>query len=183
MQDIMRKFFNSLIDAAQVKQANPRLNAIMFYDNLYELVRNMYLDEKGFRNELSEENRKILRQSFLPAFVSVVGQTRVLINNLEGCDLNVARTRLSQMSFLRHEAFNLYKEITDEQQQTSSSQVQQAISQLDTNIDNLGEEVEIWTSPHYDFAEDNPRDVPNLNGVPLSHTWWTEKHREMWLNK
>ena len=35
----------------------------------------------------------------------------------------------------------------------------------------------------YDEIDDDPREVPNLNGVPEAHYWWTDEHRELWDNR
>ena len=47
----------------------------------------------------------------------------------------------------------------------------------------LESKISRWTEPDYNGADDDPDEVPNLNGVPQSHDWWPEEYRQMWKNK
>ena len=64
----------------------------------------------------------------------------------------------------------------------SGSSEEAAIRKLKNRIEKLLDEIEVWSDPDYP-SSDWPEQVPDLNGVPLSHDWWTAEHRDMWKKK
>lgn len=150
------------------------------YESTYEFGRNTYL-HPDYRKYFTEEDRKILNEYFPTAFIRLVGYTPGLVNNIHPSMLNVARARRSQVYFAKYELIDLYKELNGNELPT---EVTDALKQLEESNNVLRSKISDWTRPSgFRGAEDDPDDVPNLNGVPKCHDWWTPEHREMWKNK
>jgi hypothetical protein len=98
--------------------------------------------------------------------------------------MNIVKKRVSQMSFLKNEMFQLYKELNNgvDMSIASGSSEEAAIHKLQDRIAKLLNQIEVWSEPNYP-SDDDAEEVPDLNGVPLSHYWWTAEHRDMWKEK
>ena len=149
-------------------------HAVRLYELVHKLGRKMYIFP-DYRDLLTEEDITALKEIFQPAFVSIADYTRGLLSDIESHDLNIAKTRLSQIYFFKNEIFDLYKEI-DKAELTA--EVVKAIQHLETDVDMLESQISVWSDPDYEWAEEDPDDVPNLNGVPESHFWWSKEQRE-----
>ncbi|CAF5072771.1 unnamed protein product, partial [Rotaria magnacalcarata] len=154
-------------------------NASKLYNSVYEFGRHTYI-YPDYRQLFTDEDKNIFEQCFPIGFVKLVGYTPGLVDNIEPSNLNIARARRSQLWFLKNEILDLYKEINGGNELTT--EIQHALNKLETSDNVLECHISDWTEPGYDEAEDKPREVPNLNGVPESHDWWTEEHRQRWKN-
>ncbi len=162
---------------------NEGASVFSYVDDLYEAAYNFgrYTHlHPGFQQLLTSEDKNGLKEHFPKALVEIVGYTPGLVNSVGPSTINIARTRRSQIWFLKNEVLNLYKEVNGN---NLSKEVQDALKKLEESNNVLQYRISNWTRPDYDEADDDPDDVPNLNGVPESHNWWTEEHRNMWRNK
>jgi hypothetical protein len=150
-----------------------------FYKAAYNFGRYTHL-HPDFQQLLTSDDKITLKKDFPKALVEIAGYTPGLFNNITPSRLNVARTRRSQLWFLKNEVLDLYKQANEND---LSKEVQDELNKLEEQDNILEYNISNWTRPDYDEAEDDSDDVPNLNGVPESHDWWTEDHREMWANK
>jgi hypothetical protein len=185
MKLLLEKFVRRLRYSTEIANAKPEVghsNADYFYDLLFDLGRHMHLCA-DFRSLLGDEEKKTLRDTFQPALVQIVGFTSARINSLEADDLNKARKRLSELSFLKNEAFDLYKEVCVGGKVELSSEATKSMQRLNAMFDRLEENISDWSSSDNAFSYDNPIDVPNLNGIPANHFWWPEKYRNSCENK
>ncbi|CAF1274282.1 unnamed protein product [Adineta ricciae] len=153
-------------------------NALRLYTSVYELGRRLSA-HPDYRQMLTDEDKTTFKQYFPTGFVKLVDYTPGLVGNIEPSDLNIARTRRSQIWFLKNELLDLYKEINGKELTT---EMQSALDKLQTSDNMLDSDISDWIRPDYDEAVDKSEDVPNLNGVPPSHDWWTEEHRRIWEN-
>ena len=149
------------------------------YEAAYEFARHTHL-YPDFRKFLTDEDKNILKEHFTNAFVKLVGYTPGLVNNIGPSTLNVARTRRSQIWFIKNEVLDLYKEVNGND---LPKEMKDLLSKLNESNNVLECRISNWTRPDYDEADDDPEDVPNLNGVPESHCWWTKEHRQMSKNR
>jgi hypothetical protein len=152
--------------------------------------------QPDYRTLLTEEDKATLRNYFQAAFIVTVKYTPGRVNNIEAHDMNVAKTRLSELVFLKNEIFDLYKEACEVDSATASrtgdnnattqlqlsKEMQEAIKLLERKINMLDDDIAVWSQPEHPFAEDNPEDVPDLNGVPATHYWRTSPNRELSKN-
>ena len=183
MKRLIGEFLKRLKYSMAVK-ADPRdwnSHTSTFYEDVYEMVRNMYLHPNN-RALLSHEDKIILKENFVPAFVRIANCTPGVVNNIEAHDMNIAKTRLSELTFLKNEVFDLYKESCNDNV-NETDEVKQALKKLDYCIEMLERKISNWSRPDYEYAEDDLDQLPNLNGVPESHHWWTSKHRELCKEK
>lgn len=155
-------------------------NADIFYERVYDMARLMHL-YPNYRALLTDDDKSTLKECFEPTLASVVGFTPCVVNNIEAYDMNVAKRRLSELTFLKDEVLGLYREVSGGIE--ASENTKKALAELDYFIEMLDDQIYNWSLPTYEFARDDPRQVPNLNGVPESHTWWTKKHRDYWKEK
>ena len=151
------------------------------YENVFHLARHMHLYPK-YRELFTDEDKKYFKEAFHVGFIKLIGYTPGMVNNIEDCDMNIAKTKLSEMTFLKNEIFELFKELNDGDQKLNSSE-ERAVEILDDLIEKTLDNVSRWSEPDYYSAIDDPEEVPNLNGVPESHSWWPAKHLEVWKNK
>jgi hypothetical protein len=154
-------------------------NASILYKSVYDFGRHTHL-QPDYRKLLTNEDEKILKEFFPIGFTKLVGYTPGLVNNIEPSNLNIARRKRSQIWFLKNEFLDFYKEVSGCE---LTQEIKDALKKLEESDDALEFDISNWTRPDYDEAVDRLSDVPNLNGVPESHDWWTEQHRQMWKNK
>ena len=157
-------------------------NTARVYEAAYDLGRHMYLCP-NYRTLFTDEDTATFRKWFRPAFVSLVQCTRDdLVNNLEPYELNTAKKRLSQIWFLRNEIYGLYKELFGKVEPRVA--MEKAAAELDTDAQRLESLIEVWSEPENVFyAEPDPIKDLNLNGVPDSHYWWSNRQRQEWNDK
>jgi hypothetical protein len=147
------------------------------YKRSFEFGRQTHLNP-NFRETLTSEDRDNFRQYFPTAISVVAGFSPGLVNHIcPGKLLNVARTFRSEISFLQNEVFDLYKEVADEE---TTKDIEEALANIQMEDNCLEYNIESWIA--YD-GEDDIDDVPNLNGVPESHSWWLPEHRQHWANQ
>lgn len=122
---------------------------------------------------------------FPSGFLRVAGFTPGLNCNQESDDLNSVKGSLSEISFVKHELLDLYNElaVVDGDQTKFSDDIKLAVQILDEQTEVLLEQISEWEKPDYYSTIDSPDDVPDLRGVPESHSWWPSKHRNMWNNR
>ncbi|UJR11291.1 hypothetical protein I4U23_015472 [Adineta vaga] len=154
-------------------------NASILYETVYEFGRRTHL-QPDYRKLLTNEDEKNLKEFFPIGFTKLIGYTPGLVNNIDPSDLNIARGKRSQIWFLKNEFLDFYKEVSGYE---LTQEMKDALKKLEQSDDELEFNISNWTRPDYDEAVDRPSDVPNLNGVPESHDWWTEEHRQLWKNK
>ena len=153
-------------------------NAKIVYKTAYEFGRRTHL-VPDYRQLLTDEDKNNLKQHFPAGFVKLVGYTPGLVNIIGPSTINLARTKLSEISFVRNELLDMYKEVNGGE---LANEMTKALADLDHSSDRLKITISGWLSG-YSEVDDDPDDVPNLNGVPDSHDWWTEEHREIWENR
>jgi hypothetical protein len=68
----------------------------------------------------------------------------------------------------------LYKGLSGNDYKLSFKE-ESALDDLDDFIENTSDNISTWSQPDYYSAVDDPNQVPNLTGVPESHSWWTNK--------
>lgn len=143
----------------------------LFYRDVYQMIRLMHLNP-NFCDLLTDENKKTFTENFMRAFIPVCNCTFLTINNITCKELNKVKTKLTELNFLKNEVFNLYKELNGGCVEMTDK-LNYALEQLNVCIEILQEKLEI----HADHDENELRSVPNLNGVPESHIWWTPEER------
>ena len=94
--------------------------------------------------------------------------------------MTTAKIWLSILYFFKNEIFNYYKEVCGGNVELTS-EIENAFSDLDDEIYELDVQVKYWSKQ--DDVEDYLGEIPNLNGVPQSHYWWTEENRLYSKNK
>jgi hypothetical protein len=84
------------------------------------------------------------------------------------------------LTFARTELFELYTKICHgDENNLRTKEMEKSLHSLDEIRETIEDDIEVWLRP--DFSEkvtEDPEDVPDLNGVPLSHRWWGSKQRE-----
>lgn len=181
MVSAIKELLRTLTNLSAIKHEGP--SGFFYVDHLYEAAydfgRLSYL-HLDFRQLLTVEDKNNLKEHFPKALATLTDYTSGAVNTIGPSILNVARTRRSQLWFVKNEILDLYKEVNGND---LPQEVQDALKKLKMSDNVLEYNISNWTRPDYDEADDDPEDVPNLNGVPESHSWWTEEHREMWKNK
>ena len=76
--------------------------------------------------------------------------------------------------------FNYYKELCDGNME-KTRELENSISDLDDHIENLLDLINYWSEE--ENIKDYLDEIPDLNGVPESHYWWTEENRLFSKNK
>jgi hypothetical protein len=181
MVSAIKELLRTLTNLSATKHEGP--SGFFYVEHLYEAAyqfgrhTHLYPD---FRQLLTDEDKNVLKEHFPNAFVTLVDYTSGLVGNIGPSTLNVARTRRSQLWFFKNEVLNLYTEVNGNE---LPKEVKDVLNKLNESNNVLRHKISNWTRPDYDEADDDPEDVPNLNGVPESHNWWTKEHREMWKNK
>lgn len=153
-------------------------NARQIYQEAYEFGRRSYL-LPDYLQLLTDEDKKNFKESFPPGLARLATYTPGLINTLQKSSINLARERLSQITFVKDELLDFYREINGNK---ASEEVVQASKILNECQCRLDYTISQWLRG-YDEIDDDPSEVPNLNGVPETHYWWTDKHRELWNNR
>lgn len=153
-------------------------SAKILYRRIYEFGRHTHL-LPNYLQLLADEDKNNLKRHFPTGFVKLVGYAPELVHLVSPSIINEARARLSQICFARNELLELYKDVNGDE---LTKEVTEALNSLDQSCEGLQDTVSDWLSGYYE-VEDDPDDVPNLNGVPDSHDWWTEEHREMWKSR
>jgi hypothetical protein len=179
MRGLIQTFLNALKFTIQVqpKRAHGLTNASNFYEKVYDLGRYMYL-YPNYRELFTNEDREIFKETFLDAFVSIICHTPGVVNNLEAHELNIAKTKLSELTFLKKEIFDYYKEVCGNEIELTD-EVKSAIEELEDCMDMLEDQIKCWSRHDHPFAESNSYQVPILKGVPQTHYWWTNEQRNM----
>lgn len=114
--------------------------------------------------------------------VSVIDCAPGVVNNIEPEDMNLAKRRLSELTFLKNEIIGLYHDFSTTGGKLGAELTSQ-LEELDDSIDMLECQVQSWSRPNCYSAKDDPKQVPDLNGVPESHSWWTSQNRNAWKDK
>ena len=153
-------------------------NARLIYQGAYEFGRRCYL-LPDYRQLLTDEDKKNFKESFPSGLASLANYTPGLVNTLQKSSINLARERLSQITFVKDELLDLYREINGDKVPVEVVQASKILNECQCRLDFTISE---WLRG-YDEIDDDPREVPNLNGVPETHYWWTDKHRELWNNR
>uniref|UniRef100_A0A914YV68 Uncharacterized protein n=1 Tax=Panagrolaimus superbus TaxID=310955 RepID=A0A914YV68_9BILA len=147
-----------------------------FYDHGYDFSRLSNL--KALK--LSDIEKEEFRQKFPEALKKAGLMTRSLYHNMSPEYLNRMRHWRSKVEFLINDILDLFKEVS------SNNEIPESLNKFVEEIDYEGylmdEKIELW-SGHLGEGMDFPNDVPNLNGVPESHNWWTQEHRNLWKDK
>jgi hypothetical protein len=180
-EQLIKEFLSTLKYTIVVEpEWDGQSNAMQFYELVYELGRQMHLCPDKCRALLNDQsNKSVWRQTFQQAYVSVVSCTRGLVNNLEACDINIARTKLSELWFLRNEILELNAELDLVTDSTARAILDAATVKLDRDAEMLESQIDWWANPNYQGEmEEEAFDVPNLKGVPDSHHWWSISQRE-----
>lgn len=146
-----------------------------FYEAIYEFCRHTHL-YPDFRQLLTVEDKNHLKEYLPKAIGYIIAYTPGLLSQMDPSWLNIARARLSQITFLDKELLDLYKEVGGN---ALSHEFVDRLNELEISRNVLCNDIEDWTHPCCGDTVDDPDDVPNLNGVPLSHDWWPDEYREM----
>ena len=154
------------------------LNTDFFYEQVYELGRHMNLSSE-YKSLFSEEDKQTLVEIFPKAFVLLAAYTHSLMSNMDDDDFTFAKVCLSNIAFFKNEILNFYKELSGNVE--LSEEMNNSISDLDDLMDRIETDVAYWSKQ--DNVEDYLDYIPNLNGVPESHYWWTEENRLYSKNK
>lgn len=165
VEETKSMFFKQLIDLATYKYVPGKSAMYMvsyyFYRDLFNFCRYCHLKKYC----LSEDDKTQLSNYLKPAVANAKSSFIDLRVSFENHELySILRTR-SGLQFLQDD----FSQFLDEK---SKADVEEMIG--DTDLAELIEELSypeaIGTYP------DEP--VPDLAGVPESHTWWTKNHRE-----
>lgn len=150
-------------------------HSIHFYKYGYDLARLMYL-YPNYRELFTDEDKKDFKENILKAFVKLLFYTDIIIDSVFKYSINIAKTKLSEMSFIKNEIFGFYKELIGIDLKLTLNE-ENAMKDLEDMMERISGYIE------YSFEDIDFDDLPNLNGVPESHTWWTTEQRELWKNK
>ena len=153
-------------------------NARLIYQKAYEFGRRSYL-LPDYRQLLTDEDKKNFNEFFPAGLARLTNYTPALVNTLQKSSINLARERLSQITFVKDELLDLYREIHGNQLPDEVIQSSKTLNEWQCRLDFTISE---WLRG-YDEIEDDPAEVPNLNEVPETHYWWTNEHRALWNNR
>lgn len=172
IEEFMERLKKSLIEnsAAEADQ----INGANFYRTVYELGRQMNLSS-DYRSFFADKDKQTLLEIFPRAFVSLVGIVHSLVSNMDDCEMTSAKIWLSKLYFLKNEIFDYYKELCGSNIEIPS-ELEDAFSDLDDEIYRLDIDVNHWSKQTH--VKDYLDEIPNLNGVPKLHYWWTEENHE-----
>jgi hypothetical protein len=179
MRPLINEFFRRLKHLATTNcdQVFGFANSKGFYKTAFDLARHMHI-YPNYRDLFTDEDKKAFKEEFPIGFIILIGYTPGMVNNIEDCDMNIAKTKLSEMTFLKNEIFELYKQFSGDDVKLSSNK-EISMTDLDDFIEKTLDKISTWTEPDYYSAVDDPEQVPNLTGVPESHSWWRKKNREL----
>ena len=180
MRVAILKFF-TVFESAVVKLSEFSLGeADKIYKSTFDLGRHMNLSKQDFGSFVGDEQKKLFRDSFPDIFVRLVGWLPGYVNNYEPWQVVQVKKKLSELAFVRCELFELYANFCGgDENRLQSEPLEKSIKSLDDTIETIEEDIDIWLRPDFpEIVEEEPIYLPDLNGVPLSHKWWTSKQRE-----
>lgn len=180
MTNVIRKFLNDLrrLSVLNLEGSSGFYHVNSLYETAYDFSRYIHLYPE-FLQSLTDDDKNFVKEHFPNALPKLVGFTPGLINNIK-YNVNTARTKRSQIFFIKNEIVDLYKQVN---QNTLSTEIEKFLQELEKSNNILESTISDLTDPENDETDDDPDDVPNLNGVPSSHDWWSEEYRQMWKNK
>lgn len=158
---------------------NGLLNADLLYESIYDFGRYTHLTQ-NYQQLLTNEDKTKFKECFPQGFVKLVGYTPGLVNTISPLSINIARQRQSQIFFAKNELIDLYKELNEHK---LPIEVSDALKNLEQSNNFVRNSISDWINVSYCEIDDEPGDVPNLNGVPETHDWWTNEHRQIWKNR
>jgi hypothetical protein len=84
------------------------------------------------------------------------------------------------LTFARTELFELYtKTCAGDENNLRTKEMEKSLESLDEKRETIEDEIELWLRPDFsEKVEEDTEFLPDLNGVPLSHHWWSSKQRE-----
>ena len=176
LKKTIAEFMERLKEATRENSAPEpaQINANYFFQLVYELGRHMNLSS-NFKALFTEQDRQNFKEIFPKAFVSLVAYIHSLVCNMDDNQLTTAKIWLSNLAFFKNEIFNFYKEICGDVDMNLTDEFENSMSDLDEEIDRLEIDVNYWLKQKN--VKDYLDQIPNLNGVPESHFWWTEENR------
>jgi hypothetical protein len=182
-QKLIKDFWSILKYSLTVKNENAISNAQSFYEVVYDIGRSINdKQEQNIMKQIFVENDVVtLKETFQPGFISIVNCTRGLVNNISLEESILAKRRLSQMWFLKNEIIPIYKQVISNDV-VLTDDFNDACQKLKNIAEKLEEKLEDWSDQDttQDYIGINA--LPNLNGVPNDHYWWTDQEREISKN-
>ena len=158
-----------------------RIDADHIYQAAYDFGRYMNLyREQDFGALLSDEQKNMFKKSFPDVFENLVFFLSAHTNNYEPWRVVEVKVILSELAFIRDELFELYTTICGgDRAQLETEKMKKSIQTLQDKLETIEEEVEVWLNPDFlELVSEDPKDLPDLSGVPDSHTWWSSEQRE-----
>ena len=178
LKQVIKDFLEELIKATDEKSTpeNHYLNIDFLNENVFEIGRQLNLSSDLF----TEKEKQTFKEIFPTALISFVDSMYPFVNNFDEDNLTYAKIWLSSLHFIKNEIFNYYKEICGGNV-VKTNELEKAFSDIDEKIDDLKNDVKYWSKQS--DVKDCLDYIPNLNGVPESHYWWTEENRQFSKNK
>uniref|UniRef100_A0AC35FYQ5 Uncharacterized protein n=1 Tax=Panagrolaimus sp. PS1159 TaxID=55785 RepID=A0AC35FYQ5_9BILA len=149
-----------------------------FYSAGYDFARLTRFHSAEFTLDQKEKEEFI--NNFPIALEKATGLTRGLYNNMSPESMNELKALRSQIVFIKTDFTNLYSRISNNEK--SIQELKKSIEELQKEENNIESYLMNWSASDGEGMND-PDDVPNLNGVPESHDWWTQENRNLWKTK
>ncbi|CAF0848934.1 unnamed protein product, partial [Brachionus calyciflorus] len=103
-----------------------------------------------YKNLFSPQDKQTLIEIFPNAFLTIVDYTHSVVNEIH----------------------NYYKELVDNPELIDK--LNKSISDLDDEIERLEDDVNNWINKRH--VKDKLNCIPDLNGLPSTHYWWTDEN-------
>ena len=181
IKDFIERLYKA-IDKDLILDAILENTDIFFEKIIYNLGRQMNRNA-DWRSFFTEIDKQTIKEIFPDAFISFSSSVHPFVKNINVDDteyITFAKKWMSYLTFFKNEIFNYYKELCDGNMQ-KTSELENSISDLDDHIENLLDLINYWSEE--DKIKDYLDEIPDLNGVPESHFWWTEENRLFSKNK
>uniref|UniRef100_A0A914Q5L0 Uncharacterized protein n=1 Tax=Panagrolaimus davidi TaxID=227884 RepID=A0A914Q5L0_9BILA len=174
MDEIKEAFLGSVNSLAAKSTDADSIGVNIFYERSYDFARlsHLYPDYIKFT---SDETDKFC-QNFPTAALNSFHSTTSLYQNSHQNSVNWLKFWRSKIVFIKNEICELFKKYSSD-----SSELMEVINGLEHEETFLQEMLENREGGE-GLLEDS-YEVPNLNGVPESHEWWTDKDRSLWKDK
>lgn len=174
IKKVIEEFIDGLkklqIESSLMPEAN-QINADSLYETAFYLGREINLNP-NYKEIFTIEDIENIKRLFPSAFSLLAWLSRSLVCNMNEDDLTNAKIWLTNFTFFIHEIFNYYKLLSgddsDQSNRLESASIQYEIEELERQVKDWSKQSDV---------EDYEEQIPNLDGIPQSHSWWTAENR------
>uniref|UniRef100_A0AC35F549 Uncharacterized protein n=1 Tax=Panagrolaimus sp. PS1159 TaxID=55785 RepID=A0AC35F549_9BILA len=134
-----------------------------FYDSVYEFGRQFVSKDHDF----SDLERNSIQTSYPSSVEKAAKFTAEIIQHKKPNELKML---LSSIEFLINDIYEIFKYFSLD---NSPANLAENISLLQEKQENLKKLLKSVKN-----SDDEKGDIPNLDGIPATHDWWTQKDRD-----